>query len=192
MRTWWTLVRVAARFSTRIVAWASRRKLYSPVVLGPSAVGKTTLLNLWRGTWQEGQPYSPTQAMRPVGTAKLTADGQRLMFPDLRDVSGRAVSYDVWEAQTLQAQIVIYLVNAVHLYDHERAKGFSAEWQRIRDDAGQIGRWLQVGSADRCIVAVTHRDLDPRFDESSQQRYLDLIEDQLSPIVYRLGGEGKV
>jgi GTPase SAR1 family protein len=189
---WVTLARVAARPLDRVVAWVSRRRLYSLVVLGPEAVGKSTLLNSWRGTWEEGQKYQPTQAMRPIGTARLKADGQRLMLPDLRDVSGRKTSYTVWEAQAQQAQIIIYLVNAEHLYNYERVGKFLEEWVRIKDDAGQIGRWLEKGNADRCIVAVTHRDKDSRFGELGEQPYLDLIEDQLEPVVNKLGGEGKV
>jgi hypothetical protein len=41
-------------------------------------------------------------------------------------------------------------------------------------------------------VAVTHRDKDRRFAELGEQAYLDVIEDQLTPIVSKLGGEGKV
>lgn len=183
---------MAARSVDRVVAWVSRRKLYSLVVLGPEAVGKTTLLNSWRGTWQEGLHYQPTQAIRPVGTARLKADGQRLMLPDLHDVSGRTTSYAVWEAQVQHAQVVVYLVNAQHLYRYEQAEGFTAEWGRIRDDAGQIGPWLREVDVDRCIVAVTHRDKDDRFAGLGEQAYLDVVEEQLAPIVSKLGGEGKV
>jgi GTPase SAR1 family protein len=166
--------------------------LYSLVVLGPEAVGKTTLLNSWRGIWDEGRKHRPTQAMRPVGTARLKAGGQRLMLPDLQDVSGRKTSYTVWETQARQAQVIVYLVNAEHLYKYEQAGGFTKEWGRIQDDAGQIGRWLREGNADRCIVVVTHCDTDPRFVDLDERRYLDCVESQLANTVARLGGEGKV
>lgn len=162
------------------------------MVLGPEAVGKTTLLNSWRGRWQDGLTYQPTQAIRPLGTARLATDGHRLMLPDLHDLSGRTTSYAVWEKQVQRAQAIVYLVNAQHLHAYERADGFTVEWGRIRDDAGQIGPWMQAANVDRCIVAVTHRDKDSRFTELGEQGYLDTVEDQLAPIVSKLGGDGKV
>jgi GTPase SAR1 family protein len=176
---------------TRVVAWLSRRELYSLAVLGPSAVGKTTLIGLWCGNWSD-QKYHPTQAMRQVGTVRLAGDGRRLMLPDLVDVNGRESSRTEWEEPAKDAKAIIYLVNAQHLYGYEMAEGFTEEWVRIEDDADQIGRWIKEKGIGLCIVAVTHRDLDHRYRDLEPEQYHVHIETQLEPIVIRFGGLAKV
>ncbi|MGW2788161.1 GTPase domain-containing protein [Streptomyces populi] len=189
---------MAAHPIDRVVAWVSRRKLYSLVVLGPEAVGKTTLLNSWRGTWQPDGPYRPTQATRTLGTARLAANGRRVMLPELKDVSGRDTALTQWQEQTQLAQVVVYLVNAEHLVKCERERATVEEYDqveeygRILDDAGQISRWRDAGGAEKCIVAVTHCDMDSRFAELGEQEYLGRVEKQLDPVVYKLGGPGLV
>ena len=190
---------MAGRPMDRVVAWVSRRKLYRLVVLGPEAVGKTTLLNWLRGTWHEDELYEPTLALGASSTARVTSNGDRLMLPDLRDLSGKAEAYPVWEERAERADIVVYLVNAVHLYAYQQAvpavtenwPQIAADWQRIVDDASQIEPWLW----DRCIVVVTHRDMDPRFAEAAEPNegaYLATVEKQLGPIVNSLGGPRRV
>jgi hypothetical protein len=167
------------------------RESYRLAVLGMVGVGKTTLQNLWDGKWQDGPSYSPTQATRRIGTVRYRAgDGRRLRIVDLRDISGRSTAHDTWFNLVRRAEVIIYLVNARHLEEYEA--GSTEQWRLIKDDAGQIGRWMNSERIKICIIAVTHRDVDSRFKKSDEQEYFEIIEEQLRPIYAIFGGEARV
>lgn len=150
------------------------------------------MLNFWRGMWD--QEVHPTAVITKFGTARFNANGKRLMLPGLVDVSGHQSARTQWEKPATEAEAIIYLVNAKALYLQEQARPeeYTPGWVRIEDDAGQIGSWLKEGNARLCIVAVTHRDKDPRHETLAPDQYDERIEEQLEVIVAKLGGEGRV
>ncbi|MCH6159366.1 Rab family GTPase [Streptomyces marispadix] len=187
-----------SRSIDHLVAFVSRRNLHYVAVFGAEAVGKTTLLRFWRGQWNDDRPYSATQVEENLGTAKTKVNGRRLMLPSLVDLSGDETAHEQWRTQAQKADTCIYLINAEHLCQFERTGQATEAWQRIEDDAGQIGRWLQKASEQEggkrslCILAVTHRDLDERYNPPDEQAYLKLVRSQLELIINKLGGNGRV
>ncbi|GIH71541.1 GTPase domain-containing protein [Sphaerimonospora thailandensis] len=166
-----------------------RRKKFHIAVLGVRYTGKTTLINSWRGTWVDDDP-GRTQAPRIHPKTKLTANGIRLTFLGLGDLSGEEKAWPQWENRVAESRYVLYLVDARML----AGLGMPPErdWHRVDDDAGQIGRWLKDGQVYLCIVVVTHTDEDPRSPQVDEAAYHQIIVDQLDRILLRLGGDAMV
>jgi hypothetical protein len=186
----WPVIVAGGVVVTSVVAWRRlRRRKYRIAVLGARGAGKTTLINSWRGQWvaDESGP-APTQTPELYSKTKLTAEGLRLTFTDLADVSGGIDAWPEWEDHAKESRYVLYLVDARALAGHlERFK--ARNWHRLEDDVGQIGGWLQNGRAELCLVVVTHTDEDARLQELRDPgQYRDLLVGQLDPLVLKLGG----
>ncbi len=163
------------------------------VILGGKQVGKTTLVNAWRGTWTD-EPPEPTQARYVYGPIDVEVAGRRLLLSKLVDISGQKEAWSTWREQVAEGEIVLYLINAKALLAEERRRsgqGVTAAWTRIEDDAGQI-RLSKSDALKLCLLVVTHRDLDPRFPRLGEDGYQGHIAGQLAPIVFKLGGDQKV
>jgi hypothetical protein len=163
-------------------------------VLGQSEVGKTTLINAWLGrgvgfrTWRTNLTETHTDV--PV-----TVNHHRILVTKLFDVSGQDVAWGEWEQVTGQSNYALYLINALTLYEEEQRRPggrASDAWERIVDDAGQIRMWRRDRPLDGCILVVTHRDLDPRLTPLGWDGYHRHVAEQLSPVIFKLGGYEKV
>ncbi len=163
-------------------------------VLGPSEVGKTTLINAWRGRGVNSST-GHTQVRERYERVELDVNGRKLTLVKLDDVSGSDRRWSSWQESVDGSRFVLYLVNAQALLAEERrSRGQPATpgWDRIEDDADQIRPWLDSGPAELCLLVVTHRDLDPRFAALGESGYHRNVLDQLDPIILKLGGDGRV
>jgi GTPase SAR1 family protein len=176
---WWSLARL-------------RRRKYRLAVLGARYSGKTTLISSWRGVWigDEADP-GRTQAPRVYSKTKLTVEGLRLAFTNLVDVSGAIEAWPQWEDRLKESRYVLYLVDARALTGQLKDVR-PRNWDRLEDDAGQVGSWLRENRVELCIVVVTHTDEDARLKELGPEDYREMLVAQLDPLMLRLGGPRKV
>lgn len=131
-----------------------------------------------------------TQIPEHHAKTKLTANGIRLTFVNVWDVSGGSHTWSQWEDPVRESRYVFFLVDARMLAGHD--VGPRRDWQRLEDDAGQVARWMKEGNAWLCILTVTHIDEDPRLEQLGKEPYWDTVTDQLQPVVHRLGGDSVV
>ena len=163
------------------------------LLLGKSEVGKTTLINTWRGCWTADDP-GRTHAKEEHGPINVVVGTRHLRLAKVVDVSGLSDAWDTWRSEVGASRCVIYLVNAEALLAEElRRPGqpVTLGWTRIEDDAGQISR-STAGAVELYLIVVTHRDLDPRFARLGEDRYHRRVAGQLEPIVFKLGGDHRV
>jgi len=166
--------------------WQLRRRDYRIAVLGARESGKTTLINSWRGKWADGA-YQPTQASELIEKQKYTAEGFRLRFLDLEDMSGDLDGWPNWENRAKESRYVLYLVDARALAG-QFARNYRKNWRRLEDDAGLIADWMEQGKAELCLMVVTHTDQDPRLRKLGQNAYQEAIVSQLDPLMLKIGG----
>jgi GTPase SAR1 family protein len=190
------LVVIGVSVSGVAVSWylarRLRRRKYRIAVLGARFSGKTTLINSWRGEWiaDEADP-GRTQAPQIYSKTKLTAEGLRLTFTNLADVSGAIDAWPAWENRIKESRYVLYLVDARALagsLDHLKGRN----WHRLEDDAGLMGGWLGANRIELCLVVVTHTDEDARLGRLGEEEYRELVMAQLDPLILKLGGPRKV
>lgn len=163
-------------------------------VLGQSEVGKTTLINAWRGLGVD-HVTTRTSVTETHTEVAVAAGHRRAVVSKLYDVSGLDIAWSQWGRVAGLSSHVLYLINAVGLYDEERRQPGqppTASWDRIIDDAGQIRMWLEGRPTDLCILVVTHRDVDPRLPMLGWDGYHRHISNQLSAVMHKMGGEGRV
>jgi hypothetical protein len=163
-------------------------------VLGPQEVGKTTLINFWRGRGVNSS-NGHTQWRDRHGSVQLAVNGRTLTLIKLDDVSGSEKQWSSWGEAADGSRFVLYLVNALTLAAEERRdrrEPPAREWDRVEDDAGQIRPLLERGPVELCLLVVTHTDLDPRLAALGESGYHQHVSDQLDPIVFKLGGDRRV
>ncbi len=187
---------VAAGLGGVAVSWYVARKLrrrkYRIAVLGARYSGKTTLINSWRGEWiaDQADPGRTQGSDTPTKT-KLTADGFRLTFTNLSDVSGSIDAWPIWEDRVKESRYVLYLVDARALAGSLRHLP-ARNWQRLEDDAGLMGGWLEANRIELCLLVVTHTDEDDRLRQLGEDEYRELVTAQLDTLMLKLGGPRKV
>ncbi|USX52728.1 hypothetical protein [Lentzea sp. HUAS12] len=182
-----------------VSAAVTLRQLRQPLdvmVIGQSRTGKTTLLNSWRGEWED----DPLRTARPVkiGTFevptkdKVLSFEKKFVFHKVKDISGLDESMRGFLDDVKAATVVVYLVNAVHLHEEATRKAerpHAAEWVRVVDDAGRIRRHCE--KAERVVVGVTHTDLDPRWAALGPAAYLAEVTEQLAAVLAKIGEAGR-
>lgn len=188
----WVVIPLGGIAVSWYVARRLRRRKYRIAVLGARFSGKTTLINSWRGEWVADEADTGrTQAPRPHGDTKLTAEGLRLTFLNLTDVSGAIDAWPKWEDRIKESRYVLYLVDARALAGSlSHLKG--RNWHRLEDDAGMMAGWLAANKVELCLMVVTHTDEDARLQKLGEDNYRDLVVEQLDPLVLKLGGPRKV
>jgi GTPase SAR1 family protein len=185
----WPVIVVGGAAITSVIVWRRlRRRKYRLAVLGAQYVGKTTLINSWRGEWiaDEADP-GRTSAMKLYSKTKLTSEGLRLTFTKLGDVGGGIDSWPQWKDRAKESRYVLYLVDARALagyLDHQKGRN----WYRLADDAGLISGWFQDSRVELCLMVITHTDEDARLAELGDGPYRDLVMTQLDPLILKLGG----
>jgi GTPase SAR1 family protein len=174
------------------VARKLRRRKYRIAVLGARYSGKTTLINSWRGKWLADQADpGRTQTTRTYAKTKLTAEGLRLEFTKLSDVSGEIHAWPIWADRVKESRYVLYLVDARALAGSLRHLP-ARNWQRLEDDAGLMGGWLDANRIELCLLVVTHTDEDARLGQLGEDDYRELITAQLDTLMLKLGGPRRV
>lgn len=185
----------AGAVSTALVARRARRPV-KLVVLGQRAVGKTRLINSWRGDWSS---ISPTQAPEKITTVSvktgqktLTFD-KRFLFTKLSDISGADEGMHSLRPDVSAAAAVLYLLDARTLL-HEEARqvgrAHRADWVRVLEDGHRLKQ--HATRAHRIVLVVTHTDLDPRCDALPSPEYRDRLVAQLAPVRASIGGPERV
>ncbi|MFD5828586.1 hypothetical protein [Lentzea sp. NPDC060358] len=189
-------VGVAALVSAVGAAGAATRRYFRQplgvMVVGQSLTGKTTLLNHWRGEWED----DPLRTLRSVRIAefevptkdKVLGIERYLVFQNVKDVSGLDEAMRGFLDEVKAAAAVVYLVNAVHLHEEEARPAeqpHAAEWVRVLDDAGRIKRHCE--KAGKVVIGVTHTDLDPRFAALGPAAYLAAVTEQLAAVLSKTG-----
>jgi hypothetical protein len=178
----------------KIVKSRMGRKTIHVAVLGERGTGKTTLLRTLAGRATDGR-YEPTQSPEEIPATEITVDEQRYLVRETFDVSGSTDAYQAWWWSAASKRSLVYLVDARRLADVTR-EPFAKEPERLKRDAEQIAFMLQKKGEPkdwRCVIAVTHRDEDPRFGSASSGRpYVDLIGEDLRDVIFTLGGHSKV
>jgi GTPase SAR1 family protein len=184
----WAVIFVGGAAVSAVVLWKLRRRKYRIAVLGAQYSGKTTLINSWRGQWVADEADTGrTQAPHVYSKTKLTTEGLKLTFTNLTDLSGSKLAWPVWEDRAKESRYVLYLVDARALAGYlEHLK--NRNWQRLEDDAGQLGRWIEEGHAELCILVVTHTDQDARLEKLGEEEYRESVATQLDPLILKLGG----
>ncbi|WP_326943678.1 hypothetical protein OG439_27365 [Amycolatopsis sp. NBC_01307] len=190
---------VAALVSAAGTAVAVRqlRQPLKVMVIGQGLTGKTTLLNSWLGEWE----VDPLRTGLPVKIAKFEVPAKekvlnvekKFIFKKVKDISGQDESMRGFLDDVKAATAIVYLVNAVDLYQEEnRSNGrpHAVEWVRIMDDASRIKR--HCGKAKRVVVGVTHTDLDLRFAALGPATYLARVTDQLAPAMAKIDKPGQI
>lgn len=118
---------------------------------------------------------------------------KKFIFKKVKDISGQDESMRGFLDDVKAATAIVYLVNAVDLYQEEnRSNGrpHAVEWVRIMDDASRIKR--HCGKAKRVVVGVTHTDLDLRFAALGPATYLARVTDQLAPAMAKIDKPGQI
>lgn len=178
------------------VAVRQLRQPLKVMVIGQGLTGKTTLLNSWLGEW-DGDPLR-TKVPVKIGKFQVPAKEKvlniekRFIFKKVKDISGQHESMREFLDNVKAATVIVYLVNAVDLYNEEnRSAGqpHAIEWVRIMDDASRIKR--HCGKAKRVVVGVTHTDLDPRFAALGPATYLARVTDQLAAALSKIDKPGQ-
>ncbi len=185
----------AGAVGTALAARRFRRPV-KLVVLGQRAVGKTRLINSWRGDWSA---TSPTQAPEKITTIsvktgqKMLTFDKRFLFRKLSDVSGADEGMHSFRPDVSAASAVLYLLDArTLLHEETRAadRAHRADWVRVLEDGHRLKR--HATRADRIVLVVTHTDLDPRRDALPSPGYRDLLTVQLAPVRASIGGPERV
>ncbi|MFC4857253.1 GTPase domain-containing protein [Actinophytocola glycyrrhizae] len=179
-------------------AYLARRQVRKPLelaVLGQRLVGKTRLINTWRGEWEPpGRTQAPTK-VTPVavstGKQVLNVD-KKFVFRQLVDISGGDESAKSLGTLLTSAAAVLYLLDARTLAREEqraRWQGQADDWARVQLDASRL---VRATSARRVVFVVTHSDLDARCDRMSHDDYRDLLARQLADVMATVGDAAKV
>ena len=156
-------------------------------------VGKTSLIRfLSEGSVPE--EYKATNRPENVPGRRFQLDELELVIEDMVDVPGSKGRYVSWKQITEDADIVLYLLRI----DKFMAGDKDTE-VRIREDMGQIKRWLQNNPKNFPLFIIgTHGDLiDPDITTLSSDQVED-FEDRVRemPIYQTIeqlgGGGGKV
>lgn len=163
-----------------------RRKKYRISLIGAERSGKTTLISAWRKDWR-GDEFDPgrTQAPKPYGPIKLTIDGTRITIVNLADVPGVRDAWRTWKEGVESSNYVLYLIDATVLPDPGQRPG--EDWFRLEDDADLLHDWIAEGTAELCVIAITHTDQDKRAAEMSREDYHRHVRRLVDPIVLRIG-----
>jgi hypothetical protein len=170
----------------------------SVAVLGERGVGKTTLLHLWAGKPTGDLP--PTVLPRKYEPVRIHVDGHKFLLRAGYDVSGSKDAWRHWKPAVKDGHVV-YLADARRLaaeagYEPQEPPPNPPESPpRVLRDARQIRLWREEFQPKdwRCVLAVTHRDADPRFpSRTGQASYDSIISEQLDEVVQTLGGRGRV
>jgi GTPase SAR1 family protein len=180
--------------------WLTVRRVRRPmeiVVLGQHQTGKTVLINSWLGEWEEtpGRTHTPVK----IGTIKVDTGKKvlfvkkKFIFKKVKDISGRDASMMSIRGQAKVAKVVLYLINAMHLYEEElrpAGQAHADEWVRIVDDSIRIKR--HCANAEHILLVVTHVDLDPRFERLDRAEYQALITNQLTGVITTIGNPARI
>jgi GTPase SAR1 family protein len=188
----WPVILVGGAAVSSVVAWRKlRRKKYRIAVMGAREVGKTTLIDSWRGEWVADE-FGPRPTQIPViySRTKLTSAGFRLTFTKLADMSGDFDAWPQWEDFSRESRYVLYLVDARALAGYLEREA-TRNWYRLEDDAGRVGGFLREGHAELCVVVVTHTDQDERLEKLGEAAYRELVVAQLDPLMLKIGGPQK-
>lgn len=153
-------------------------------------VGKTSLIKfLSEGSVPE--EYKATNRPEKVRGRRFQLRELELDIEDMVDVPGSKHRYASWKQVTKDADIVLYLLRIDKFMADD--KGTEV---RIRQDMGQIKRWLQDNSKNFPLFIIgTHGDLiDPDITTLSSDQIED-FEDRVRempiyPTIEQLGGGG--
>ena len=137
-------VTVAALNWDKIIVALKGKKL---AVLGEKRVGKTRLIKFLT-TGSIPREYDPTDYARGVTGHRFQLRELDLVIQNLKDVPGDKSKYASWKSAFNDADIVLYLLRVDQLM-----AGNKRTEVRVREDMGQIKRWLEekppTGSDDR-------------------------------------------
>jgi hypothetical protein len=181
------------------------RERLSVAVLGEAGVGKTSLLHLLAGTPYDNPTATNTSTKYPA--MKVDVDGRKLLVREGYDVSGSWTAWPEWQS-AVQDGYVVYLADARRLAteagltpEEPPPNPVNEPTSRVLRDAWRIAEWREELQGKnglkhwRCVVAVTHRETDPRFrpqTAEAETEYNRQIRDQLDEAVSVLGGNGHV
>src|SRR3954470_20949615 len=130
----------------RIVVLARGRTV---AVLGPQAVGKTTLHHFLRDGVHPGDPYRPTVGTRRVeqGRPEVADNGDhhKIAIRKGLDVPGDSKNNaDDWGQLVRDSDVLLYLFDATKILAHDEE-----QLQRIRGDSDFISEMLLRRSQER-------------------------------------------
>ena len=107
-------------------------------VLGEKRVGKTSLIKFLT-TGSISREYDPTDYAREVTTGhRFQLRELDLAIKNLKDLSGGQDKYRSWKSAFNDADIVLYLLRVDKLMAGDKSTEV-----RVREDMGQIRRWLR-------------------------------------------------
>lgn len=163
------------------------RKGYNLTVLGARSAGKSTLINSWRGVFEE--VVTSTQVPHSYSKVKLTSNGVRLKFDVIKDMGGFVGARGEWKGDVKEKRYVLYLADARILSGELNSKELNMH--RLEDDAGLVGKWLKESEDQRkrCVLVVTHKDEDQLLGQMGEYAYSAHIRERLEPLVDKLGGQ---
>jgi hypothetical protein len=89
-------------------------RTFTIAVLGESQVGKTTLINSWKGTFVT-DPGHTTTVVSHGDITKRTGAGHELIFKEVTDIGGHKHERHYWDTLLARVSWVLYLVDARQL-----------------------------------------------------------------------------
>jgi len=153
------------------------------VILGPNTTGKTTLANfIAYGSGPEENEEGEASIYPDILPAfrSLELKALEMKIGQVMDVPGSKGRYESWEQCIRKGGIVLYLLRIDNLMKDE--KGYTP---RIREDVGQIGKWLKNNKKDYPVFIIgTHCDkIDNDFNKLALNNMVSnkirKIEDQV-------------
>ena len=149
-------------------------------ILGPTATGKTTLARfIAYGLEKTKEQSNIPEKMEADRLLELRGVKQKI--GTVIDVPGSKGRYPTWKRAIGEADIVLYLIRIDELMKNDKN-----HTSRIREDVGQIGKWLEDNKKDYSysFIIGTHCDqIDKKFAELALNNLLSNeireLEDQV-------------